>query len=186
MLHQHQVVGSIPAVPITTYHLNDDWVCVAMPLQGTMCADEHTAEVVEMHTPWGGGQPIPNTPFRRVIPNDATDHRLVMLAVDMPVGENVAPHVHGHEDQAIIVMSGTVGATVGDDEFELTAGSVLFVPREVPHGHWNKGDESARVFEIYTPGGFDLLYERVGEIVASGRQPTRDDFSRIDEERRQD
>jgi quercetin dioxygenase-like cupin family protein len=137
-----------------------------------------------MHTPWGGGQPIPNTPFRRVVPNDATDHRLVMLAVDMPVGETVAPHVHGHEDQAIIVVSGTVGATVGDEEFELTAGSVLFLPRDVPHGHWNKGDESARLFEIYTPGGFDLLYERVGEIVASGRQPTRDDFTRIDEERR--
>ena len=125
-----------------------------------------------MHTPWGRGQPIPNTPFRRVISNDTTDNRLVMLAVDMPVGEVVAPHVHGHEDQAIIVVSGTVGATLGDDEFELTAGSVMFVPREVTHGHWNKGDESARVFEIYTPGGFDLLYERVGEIVASGRQPT--------------
>jgi quercetin dioxygenase-like cupin family protein len=138
-----------------------------------------------MHTPWGGGQPIPNTPFRRVIPNDATDNRLVMLAVDMPVGENVALHVHGHEDQAIIVVSGTVGAIVGDDEFELTAGSVMFVPREVPHGHWNKSDEHARVFEMYTPGGFDLLYERVGEIVASGRQPTRDDFTRIDAERRQ-
>jgi hypothetical protein len=81
-----------------------------------------------------------------VIPNDATEHRFVMLAVDMPVGENVAPHVHGR---------------------------------------WNRGDEIARVFEIYTPGGFDLLYERVGEIVASGRQPTRDDFRRIDEERRQ-
>ena len=52
-----------------------------------------------MHTPWGGGQPIPNTPFRRVISNDATDNRLVMLAVDLPVGENVAPHIHGHANQ---------------------------------------------------------------------------------------
>ncbi len=33
-----------------------------------------------MHTPWGGGEPILNTPFRRVIPTDATDNRLVMLA----------------------------------------------------------------------------------------------------------
>jgi hypothetical protein len=63
-------------------------------------------EVSEMHTPWGGGQPIPNTPFRRVIPADATDNRMVMLAVDMPPGENVAPHAHTHEDQAIIVVSG--------------------------------------------------------------------------------
>ena len=47
-----------------------------------------------MHTPWGGRQPIPNTPFRRVIPTDATDNRMVMLAVDMPVGENVASHAH--------------------------------------------------------------------------------------------
>jgi hypothetical protein len=29
-------------------------------------------------------------PVTNYYPNDATDHRLVMLAVDMPVGENVA------------------------------------------------------------------------------------------------
>ena len=137
-----------------------------------------------MHTPWGGGQPIPNTPFRRVIPTDATDNRMVMLAVDMPAGENVAPRTHAHEDQAIIVVSGTVGARLADEEFELTAGSVVFVPRGVPHGHWNKGDDIARVLEIYTPGGFDLVFERIGVIFASGRQPTPDDFHRIDEERR--
>ena len=98
-----------------------------------------------MHTPWGGGQPIANTPFRRVIAVDATDNRMVVLAVDMPVGENVPPHAHAHEDQAIIVVSGTVGATLADEEFELTAGSVVFLPRGVPHGQWNKGDDIARV-----------------------------------------
>jgi quercetin dioxygenase-like cupin family protein len=108
---------------------------------------------------------------------------MVVLAVDMPVGENVAAHVHEREDQAIVVVSGTVGASLGDEEFELTAGSVAFLPRGVPHGQWNKGDDVARVLEIYTPGGFDLVFERVGAIVASGRQPTPDDFRRIDEER---
>ncbi len=137
-----------------------------------------------MHTPWGRGEPIPNTPFRRVIPTAATDNRMVMLAVDMPVGERVAPHTHAHEDQAIVVVSGTIGATLADEEFELTAGSVVFLPRGVPHGHWNKGDDIARVLEIYTPGGFDLVFEQIGAIVASGRQPTPDDFHRIDEERR--
>jgi quercetin dioxygenase-like cupin family protein len=47
---------------------------------------------------------------------------MVMLSVDMPIGERVAPHTHAHEDQAIIVVSGTVGATLADEEFELTAG----------------------------------------------------------------
>ena len=137
-----------------------------------------------MHTPWGSGQPIPNTPFRRVIPTDVTDNRMVMLAADMPVGQNVPPHAHAHEDQVTIVVSGTVGATLADEEFELTAGSVVFLPRDVPHRLWNKGDDIARVLEIYTPGGFDLVFEQIGAIVAAGRQPTPDDFHRIDEERR--
>ena len=137
-----------------------------------------------MHTRWGDGEPIPNTPFRRVIPADATDDRMVMLAVDMPVGENVAAHAHPHEEQAIIVVSGTVGATLADEEFELTAGSVLFIPRGVQHGHCNTGVDIARVLEIYTPGGFDLVFEQIGAIFASGRQPTPDDFHRIDEQRR--
>jgi mannose-6-phosphate isomerase-like protein (cupin superfamily) len=136
-----------------------------------------------VHTPWGGGEQIPNTPFRRVIPADATENRMVMLAVDMPVGEDVGAHVHEREDQVIVVVSGTVGATVGEEEFELTAGSVVFLPRGIPHAQWNKGDDVARVLEIYTPGGFDLVFERVGAIVASGRQPTPDDFRRVDEER---
>ncbi len=102
----------------------------------------------------------------------------------MPVGENVAPHTHAHEDQAIVVISGTVGATLDDEEFELTAGSVGFLPRGVPHRQWNKGDDVARVLEIYTPGGFELVFERIGAIPASGRQPTPHDFHRIDAERR--
>ncbi len=60
---------------------------------------------------------------------------------------------------------------------------MAFLPRGVPHTQRNKGDDVARVLEVYTPGGFDLVFERVGAIVESGRQPTPEDFQRINEER---
>ena len=135
-----------------------------------------------MHIGWGAGAPIEGTPFRRVVPAEATEGRVVVLAVDMPVGENVEAHTHDREDQIIVVISGIVGATIGEEEVELTAGSVAFLPRNVPHSQWNKGDEKARVLDIYTPAGFELVFEKIGSITASGAQPTPADFGRIFEE----
>lgn len=85
----------------------------------------------------------------------------------MPVGERVDEHTHEDEDQICIVVSGTVGGTVGDREVLLTDGSVCFFPRGVPHTLWNEGDDVARLVDIYTPAGFEKMFELAG---AAGRQ----------------
>jgi hypothetical protein len=46
------------------------------------------------------------------------------------------------------------------------------MPRAVAHAQWNAGDTPAKVLEISTPAGFDLVFERAGEIAARQAPPT--------------
>src|SRR5689334_4819408 len=92
---------------------------------------------------WGHGDPIPGTPFREVVAARSTDGALVVLAAELPVGGVVPAHVHP-EDQINVVLSGVVRATIGDRELRLEAGSVVLMPRGLPHSLRNAGDEPAR------------------------------------------
>lgn len=111
---------------------------------------------------WGSGEPIPGTPFRTLVPTAATDGRLVVLSADMPPEVNVPEHTHEHEDQITVVMAGTVGATIGGEHYLLEEGAAVFMPRGVPHAQWNEGTTPARILEIYTPGGFEQVFEAAG------------------------
>jgi len=117
---------------------------------------------MEQHIPWGAGAPIPHTPFREVIAPALVDDHLVMLAVDMPVGEHVPEHTHDDEDQIMVVIDGTVGAVVDGEHHALGAGSVLVMPRGLPHALWNAGDAPAKVLELYTPPGMEQRFRTAG------------------------
>jgi mannose-6-phosphate isomerase-like protein (cupin superfamily) len=66
-----------------------------------------------------------------------------------------------------------VGARIGEEELRLNPGAVAFMPRGIPHAQWNDGPEPARVLEIYTPGGFERVFEEAGRMgtlgIANGR-----------------
>ncbi len=52
-----------------------------------------------------------------------------------------------HTDSAeeiVLVLSGTVEATVGDERGRLSAGQAALIPAMAPHGVRNVGDETAR------------------------------------------
>src|SRR5260221_212942 len=117
---------------------------------------------------WGSGRPLTGTPFREVVPTAATDGAVVILAVDMPVGEHVAEHVHEGEDQVTVVLHGSIGATVDDDEVRLEEGAVFLMPRGRRHSLWNAGDQPARLLELYTPGGFEQIFAEAGRRALAG------------------
>ncbi len=128
---------------------------------------------------WGIGRPVAGTPFRQVITTADTQGRLSILAIDMPPGEKVDEHVHQVEDQITVIVDGTVGATVGTVEYSLGAGAVLLMPRGVPHTQWNAGDAPARVLEMYTPGGFEQVFERAGQLALAGERLGPDVFQAL-------
>ena len=89
---------------------------------------------------------------------------LSVVEVGIPAGTLVQPHRHAHEDEFSYVLEGRLGARLGDDELELTAGAAMVKPRGVPHALWNLGPEPARILEIVAPGGFERYFEEVGPI----------------------
>jgi quercetin dioxygenase-like cupin family protein len=49
-------------------------------------------------------------------------------------GQSQRVHVHGGTDKFYLVVSGRARMTVGGDNFEATAGAVVWAPADLPHG----------------------------------------------------
>jgi quercetin dioxygenase-like cupin family protein len=64
----------------------------------------------------------------------------------------VPPHVHDHETQVSLVVSGTLGFWVDGDTAEVGAGGYVLRPAGRPHALWNPTDEPARMIELTSPG----------------------------------
>ncbi len=67
-------------------------------------------------------------------------------------------HRHHDEDEFTYVLSGRIGAVLGDEEIFGEAGDLIFKPRDQWHTFWNAGDEPAAVLEIISPAGLEELF----------------------------
>ena len=71
-------------------------------------------------------------------------------------------HVHGREDEGFLMIEGEARFFVGDRVIEAGAGSFVFLPRGVPHA-FRIDSESAHLFNLITPAGFEGFYLDLGE-----------------------
>src|SRR3954447_17054519 len=77
-------------------------------------------------------------------------------------------HVHHREDESFYVLEGEVTMQCGNQRFLATAGSFVFLPRNIPHSFVVEGDRPARMLTLLTPGGGE------GFFVEAGRDPEHD------------
>ncbi|MEO8457108.1 MAG: cupin domain-containing protein [Chloroflexota bacterium] len=77
-------------------------------------------------------------------------------------------HRHTNEDEYSYILTGKVGALLGDDVLVGSAGDLIFKPRNQWHTFWNAGDEPARVLEIISPAGFEKFFEELGDAGGVG------------------
>lgn len=87
-----------------------------------------------------------------------TDGAYTVVDVTAPAGMAAPLHVHHREDEAFLVLEGSVTLFVGDERIEATAGDFAFGPREVPH-RFDVGPDGVRMLWICTPAGFEDLVE---------------------------
>ncbi len=80
-------------------------------------------------------------------------------------------HAHAHEDEYSFVLEGSVGIRIGDQEFELRPGQLVFKPRGIPHAFWNAADKPARLLEIISPGGFERFFLELDDLLARDGKP---------------
>jgi len=68
-------------------------------------------------------------------------------------GQGHARHQHDQADELIYVISGSGVQTVGDEEFTMTEGDVVYIPMGTPHSTMNTDWRALRLIVTYTPGG---------------------------------
>jgi quercetin dioxygenase-like cupin family protein len=85
-----------------------------------------------------------------------------------PPGTMVPPHVHEVEDEFIYVAEGELEVMIGSQTFTARAGDLLKMPRNVPHGIWQKGDAPTRTLWTVVPAGeMEGLLKALGQLPAN-------------------
>jgi quercetin dioxygenase-like cupin family protein len=85
-------------------------------------------------------------------------------------------HRHRDEDEYTFVLTGRIGAVLGDQEVEGGPGDLIFKPRGQWHTFWNAGDEPAAVLELISPAGLEELFRALGTFTGP---PEPDDVTAL-------
>jgi mannose-6-phosphate isomerase-like protein (cupin superfamily) len=80
-------------------------------------------------------------------------------------------HRHSREDEYSYVVSGRVGALLGEEALEAGPGDLVFKPRNQWHTFWNAGDEPAYLLEIISPAGFENFFEQLSDAGGVAQLP---------------
>src|SRR5437867_6048355 len=91
------------------------------------------------------------------IASDQTDGAYCVCEMTTLPGDGVTRHVHDRDEEFYYILEGAYEMQAGDEQFTAEAGSIVMIPRDVPHEFRNAGDVPARALMIFRPGGFDEL-----------------------------
>ena len=102
---------------------------------------------------------------RFMIDGPEAGERFSLVEHPMSARALAAPlHLHTREDEYSFVLSGRMGALLGDDVVEAGPGDLVFKPRNQWHTFWNAGDEPCRILEIISPAGFERFFEELVDM----------------------
>jgi quercetin dioxygenase-like cupin family protein len=93
---------------------------------------------------------------------EMTNGSFGLTEVLIPAGWSPPTHVHYHEDESFYVLEGELTFKCGDDLFSAVPGSLVFLPRGIPHGFVVESDTPARMLNLMTPGGGEGFFAEAG------------------------
>jgi quercetin dioxygenase-like cupin family protein len=123
----------------------------------------------------GGGETIVlgTTRMRILEDGSTTGHRLGFAeAVLAPHTDGPPQHRHARHDEGFYVVSGTVRFTVGRDEHDAVAGTLVMVPPGAPHTFANVTDEPAVMISTFTPDLYVQYFRDLRDMFAAGEPMT--------------
>jgi quercetin dioxygenase-like cupin family protein len=108
-------------------------------------------------------------PVRIKVSKDVDGSALSMIVQEVSPGAVIPEHLHGREDEIILIQAGVGVATIDGRETGVDAGSIVWVPRGTWHGGRNTGSGVLRWTGIYAPAGFEGYFREIS--VAPGAAP---------------
>ena len=93
------------------------------------------------------------------VPKNCTDHCFSWHAT-MPPGTFVPPHIHPDQDEYLYMLEGKLDFMLGGADAQATAGDLIRLGMGVPHGIFNKSDQTAKVLFWVSPSQklYDLFW----------------------------
>ncbi|WP_432141906.1 cupin domain-containing protein [Streptomyces sp. bgisy084] len=102
-----------------------------------------------------------------------TGHRLGLAeSVLAPHTPGPPQHRHAQHDEGFYIISGTVRFTVGEKDYDATAGTLVMVPPGAPHTFANTTDHPAVMLSTFTPDLYVQYFRDLEETFAGGRALT--------------
>ena len=128
------------------------------------------------HLPAGAGETLWVLGDQVTFKADGNRTGLTLFVSTIPPGGGPPPHIHHQQDEAHYVLDGTFSFLNGTEWIEVSAGSFLWIPREVVHTFRNTGQQTGRLLSTNTlPGSHERWFRHVGVPIAdsaSFRPPT--------------
>ncbi|HEU0025926.1 MAG TPA: cupin domain-containing protein [Ktedonobacterales bacterium] len=107
-----------------------------------------------------------------------TGDAFTLIEWTAPVGFAPPPHTHHAEDEAFFILEGSMTVTCGEETWEATAGSFVFLPRDLIHGFTVTGDTPLRGLQLTVPAGFERFIAEAG-APAEAPAPVTPDIPRL-------
>jgi mannose-6-phosphate isomerase-like protein (cupin superfamily) len=79
-------------------------------------------------------------------------------------GDGTPLHVHQNEDEYLLVLEGTARFALADKIFDAEAGTMVTLPKKIPHAWGNRSTSKLRIAGIAYPGGA----EEAMRVIAKG------------------
>src|SRR5688572_4862341 len=89
-----------------------------------------------------------NTHFRKVL---HTGQKSQIVAMCIPVGENIGEETHPETDQILFFVEGEGVAILNNEIKKVEKHDVVFVPAGTKHNFFNRGEQNLKLFTIYAP-----------------------------------
>lgn len=100
-----------------------------------------------------------------------SEGRLSIVDHRVPPGFAPPPHIHEVSDEAFLVLDGEFEGFCGDRGWKAGPGSLVYLPRGIPHGFSVSEAGPGRIIVVVTPGGFDQFVAELGEPAHDLRLP---------------
>jgi mannose-6-phosphate isomerase-like protein (cupin superfamily) len=118
----------------------------------------------------GPGEGVPGRGPEVKASGHSTGGSLTLIEVTIDGGP--PRHTHTREDESLYLRTGTLQVECGADRFQAGPGSLVFLPRNLPHAFRSVGGPATALL-IVTPGGLDEYFAELSAALAAHADPAQ-------------
>jgi quercetin dioxygenase-like cupin family protein len=91
----------------------------------------------------------------KVDPRNGGSRQMIVGTEEVPPGKSIPLHKHPHADELLLIQQGSGIATLGSEHRAVDTGATIFIPENEWVGFTNTGDQTVRVFFVFSKPGFE-------------------------------